>query len=67
MLEAVIDWFSELDGQKIGIAFLLWAGCLLVLWKLMYDPNIPSVPIKIILSIILLPISYLILHIMSGD
>jgi hypothetical protein len=67
MLEEISDWFSELDGQRVGIAFLLWAACLLILWKLMYDPQFMSMPIKIILSIVMLPICFVILQLMSSD
>ena len=67
MFEFITDWFEELDGQKVGIAFLLWAGCLLVLWKLFYDPAFLSVPLKIVLSIVMLPICFLILTLMARN
>ena len=65
MFEDIIDWFSELDWNILGFAFIFWAICLLVLWKLMYDPDIIKFPIKIALSIILLPLCYIIIYLMS--
>lgn len=67
MLDAVAEWFSELDGKTIGIALLLWSVCLLVIWKLMYDPKFLGIGMKIVLSIAMLPLCYIILYLMSSD
>lgn len=67
MIEEITDWFSELDYNKLGISLLIWAVCMVVLWKLMYDPKIIKLGIRIALSIIMLPLCYFIVYMMSSD
>jgi predicted membrane protein len=64
----ISDWFEDMDGQKIGISLILWAVCLLVIWKMQFiQSTFMTTSIKIIISIIMLPIIYLILYFMGDN
>ena len=65
MFEWLEDLTSELDLQTVGIALILWAACVVVLWKFMYDPKFIKPVVKIILTIVMLPVCYVILSLMS--
>ena len=66
MMEFISDWIDNIETDKTGWAFIFWAVCLLVLWKLMYDPKFISLWVKIVLSIVMLPISYLLLVVIGN-
>lgn len=69
MFDTISEWFGDLDMQKVGLAFGLWAVCLIFLWKGIVVEGADkflTTPLKIALSVIMLPISYIILHLM-GD
>ena len=67
MFEFITEWIDELEWDKVGWSLILWAACLLVLWKLMYDPKFPPFVLKIILSVVMLPISYVIMLLMTRN
>lgn len=65
MLEFITEFFEDADWNVLGIALALWAFCLLVLWKFMYDTTFIKPVLKIIMSILMLPISYTICYLMT--
>lgn len=67
MIDEILEYFSDIDWNKAGISLLLWAACVLVIWKLMYDPKFLGFWLKVTLTIVMLPICYLILTLMAKD
>lgn len=48
----------DIDWNIAGISFLMYCVCLLLVWKF-FDQQIMKLYIKIIMSIVMLPICYL--------
>jgi hypothetical protein len=65
MFEWLEDLTSDLDMQSVGIALILWAICVVILWKFMYDPKFMKFWVKLVLTVVMLPVCYIILHVMS--
>jgi hypothetical protein len=64
MIEAITEWFEDIDWNVAGIALALWGLCLLMIWKF-FDQNILKLHLRIIMTVIMLPAIYLIVYLMS--
>lgn len=62
----MFEFLEDLEWSTVGWALAMWGFCVLVLWKLIYDPNVISFPIKVVLTVALLPICYVIFHVMTN-
>ena len=60
----ISDWIDDIDWNIGGLAIIFWGICLLMIWKL-FDPTVMRMHIKIIMTIVMLPVCYLLVNMIS--
>ena len=61
----MFEFIEDLDWNIAGIALIAWALCLLMIWKF-FDASIMRLHLRIIMTIVMLPVCYFIVNLMAN-
>lgn len=67
MFEFLTDWFSDIDWNIAVWALLIWSGIAIVMFKMLMANNYYKLYLKIIIVVVMLPITYFIVWKMSDN